>query len=142
MNLSKTRSFPGSFASLAAINQFFTEAAITAELDARAVHAVQLAVEEASSNIIEHAYGGEGHQPIDCTFHVTDRDLTITFHDYGQPFDPRLVPEPDRSSRLEDRTVGGLGLYFIYQLMDEVRFQFETDSGNTLTMVKYRERPS
>jgi anti-sigma regulatory factor (Ser/Thr protein kinase) len=142
MDLSQTRSFPGCFSSLDAISQFFTDAAITAKLGPRAIHAVQLAVEEASSNIIEHAYGGEGHQPIDCAFHVTDHSLTITFHDYGQSFDPHMVTEPDRSSSLEDRNVGGLGLYFIRQLMDEVRFQFESDAGNTLTMVKYRERPS
>jgi len=142
MDMSQTRSFPGCFASLDAINQFFTDAAITAKLGPRAVHAVQLAVEEASSNIIEHAYGGEGPQPIDCAFHITDHGLTITFHDYGRSFDPHMVAEPDRFSSLEDRNVGGLGLYFIRQLMDEVRFQFESDAGNTLTMVKYRERPS
>ncbi len=142
MDKSQTRSFPGCFASLDAINQFFTDAAITAKLSPRAIHAVQLAVEEACSNIIEHAYGGEGHQPIDCAFHITDHGLTIIFHDRGRSFDPCLVPEPDRTSRLEERNVGGLGLYFIRQLMDEVHFRFEADSGNTLTLVKYRENPS
>ena len=142
MDVSRSRSYPGCFASLAAINEFVTDAALAAQFDSRAVHAVQLAVDEACSNIIEHAYGGEGLQPIDCSYHITDRSLTITFHDHGRSFDPRCVAVPDRSSSLQDRSTGGLGLFFIRQLMDEVHFQFDCDAGNTLTLVKYRERSS
>ena len=103
------------------------------------VYAVQLAVDEACSNIIEHAYGGEGRGDIICVCDSHDQGLTVTLQDKGRPFNPREIPEPDLHCRLEDRQEGGLGLYIIYQLMDEVKFDFISQSGNVLKLVKLRE---
>ena len=77
MDSSQTLTFPGRFEGLAAISEFVTRAAMDAGLDARAIYAVQLAVDEACSNIIEHAYGGEGRGNIECTCRVNDMGLTI-----------------------------------------------------------------
>lgn len=142
VDTSQTRTFPGQFDSLAAIGEFVTRAAEAAGLDARAAYAVQMAVDEACSNIIEHAYGGERRGDIECTCRVNDDGLTVTLRDYGHPFDPACVPEPELCANIEKCKVGGLGLYFIRQLMDEVRFEFTPDSGNVLTMVKHKEAPS
>lgn len=136
MDTPKTATFPAQFDSLAAIGEFVTRAADAAGLDARAVYAVQLAVDEACSNIIEHAYGGEGRGDIECTYIINSHGLTVILRDYGCPFDPTSVPEPDLCASLEDRQAGGLGLYCIRQLMDQVCFEFTSDSGNVLTMVK------
>jgi serine/threonine-protein kinase RsbW len=141
MKTPKTATFPARFASLAAVGEFVTHAAEAASLNARAVYAVQLAVDEACANIIEHAYGGEGRGDIECTCIVNKNGLTVILRDYGRPFDPTRVPEPDLCASLEDRKVRGLGLYFIRQLMDKVRFEFTPDSGNVLTMVKRKEAP-
>jgi serine/threonine-protein kinase RsbW len=139
---SQTLTFPGRFEGLAAISEFVTRAAMDAGLDARAIYAVQLAVDEACSNIIEHAYGGEGRGNIECTCRVDDVGLTVILRDHGHPFDPDLVSEPNTSPELDDDacTGGGLGLYFMRQLMDEVDFTFTPGSGNQLTMVKRRKR--
>jgi serine/threonine-protein kinase RsbW len=141
MDTSQTRTFPGRFDSLAAISEFVTRAARAAGLDARAVDAVQLAVDEACSNIVEHAYGGEGRGDIECTCRVDSDGLTVVLRDHGRPFDPSSVPEPDLSPSLDDAacTGGGLGLYFVRQLMDQVHFEFTADSGNVLTLVKRKE---
>ena len=142
MGTSQTITFPGRFESLAEISEFVTDAARTAGLDACDVDAVQLAVDEACSNIVEHAYGGEGHGDIECTCRVNDDGLTIILRDQGHPFDPSLVPEPNTTCpSLDDETCtgGGLGLYFMRQLMDQVDFEFEPDSGNVVTMVKRKE---
>jgi serine/threonine-protein kinase RsbW len=136
VNGSQTRAFPGRFDSLAAIGEFVSRAAEAAGLDARAVYSVQMAVDEACSNIIEHAYGGEGRGNIECTCRVDDDGLTVVLRDEGRFFDPTSVPTPDLHANLEDRTGGGLGLYFMRQLMDEVHFEFTPGSGNLLTMVK------
>jgi serine/threonine-protein kinase RsbW len=141
MDTPKTATFPARFDTLAAIGEFVTQAAEAAGLDARAVYAVQLAVDEACSNIIEHAYGGEGRGDIECTCMVNNSGLTVILRDYGRPFDPASMPEPDLCASLEDRQARGLGLYLIRQLMDKVRFEFTADSGNVLTMVKRKEAP-
>ena len=144
MNDSQSRTFPGRFDSLADIGEFVTRAAEAAGLDEDAVYAVQIAVDEACSNIIEHAYGGEGRGAIECTCQVCDDALAVTLRDQGRPFDPSGVPEPDLNAELKDRTGGGLGLYFMRQLMDEVRFAFTPGSGNIVTLVKrvgHKESP-
>jgi len=146
MDISRTRVFPGRFDSLAAIGEFVTSAAEDAGFDACAAYAVQMAVDEACTNIIEYAYGGEGRGDIECTCRISDDRLTVILHDYGRSFDPASVPEPDLDACLEDRKVGGLGLYFMRRLMDKVHFEFTPDSGNVLTMVKCKgaalEQPS
>ncbi len=138
---SQTITFPGQFESLAAISEFVTRVAEAAGLDARAVDAVQLAVDEACSNIIQHAYGGEGRGDVECTCRTNDDGLTVIIRDHGRPFDPSLISEPDACPSLEDDscTGGGLGLYFMRQLMDKVRFEFSPDTGNVLTMIKRKE---
>ena len=142
MATSQTLAFPGRFDRLAAISEFVTRAAEAAGLDARAIYAVQIAVDEACSNIIEYAYGGEGRGDIECTCRINDGGLAVILRDHGRPFDPTSVPEPDLHASLEDRNGGGLGLYFMRQLMDKVHFEFTQDSGNVLTMVKRKETRS
>jgi len=133
------RTFPGRFGSLVTISEFVAAAAEKAGLDERAIYAVQMAVDEACTNIIEHAYGGEGRGDIECTCRIDDDGLTVILRDHGHHFDPSCVPEPDLDACLEDRDVGGLGLHFIRKLMDEARFEVAQDSSNVLTLVKRRE---
>ncbi len=139
MNTEQKLTFPGRFDSLAAISEFVARAAEAASLDERAVYAVQLAVDEACSNIIEHAYGGEGRGDIEITYRINSDGLTVILRDYGRPFNPNSVPPPNLHSSLEERNERGLGLYFMRELMDEVHFEFTPDSGNVLTMVKRKQ---
>jgi serine/threonine-protein kinase RsbW len=111
---------------------------------------VQVAVDEACSNIIEHAYGGEvaadapcppgtpRPQIIRCTCRTQQDRLIIELHDHGRPFDPATVPKPDLDADLNERHAGGLGVYFIQQLMDAVHFESTPGQGNTLTLTKFR----
>ncbi|HEY74411.1 MAG TPA: SpoIIE family protein phosphatase [Thermoflexia bacterium] len=138
MDTPQTRTFPGRFDSLAAIGEFVTHAAEAAGLDERAIYEVQMAVDEACSNIIEHAYGGEGRGDIECACRTDEHALTVTLRDHGTPFDPTRAPKPDLDAPLDERQVGGLGAYFMQQLMDEMRFEHTPDLGNVLTMVKHR----
>lgn len=137
--------FPAQFTSLDEIREFVGNAAKDCGLDDNAIYAVQLAVDEACTNIIEHAYGGECQQKIQCNCLAAVDGLTITLRDCGRPFNPACVPEPDLTSALEDRQAGGLGFYFINRLMDDVHFAFDQVTGNhrcnVLTMVKRKARP-
>jgi len=138
MRWQQTRTFPARYDSLAVIDRFVADAAGRAGFDSCTVYQVQLAVDEACSNIIEHAYGGEGPEMIECSLQVADGDLTVVLRDTGQPFDPSIVPEPDVDADLDARTGGGLGLFFIRRIMDEVTFDFDTEDGNVLTLVRRR----
>jgi serine/threonine-protein kinase RsbW len=135
-------SFLGRFASLAPIAEFVGRAAEAAGLDERAIYAVQLAVDEASTNIIEYSYGGEGRGEIEITCRISSDGLTVILRDGGLPFDPERVPSPNLHATLEERDAGGLGVYLMRQLMDEVHFHSAPDSGNTLTLVKLNKAPS
>lgn len=100
-----------------------------------AVYSIEMAVDEACSNIIEHAYGGEGKGNIGCTCSVNEQSITITLTDRGKSFDPSTIPQPNLSDELDERQAHGLGLYFMRQWMDEVHF-IHNGSENVLTMVK------
>ncbi|MBI4928234.1 MAG: ATP-binding protein [Anaerolineae bacterium] len=137
-----TRSFPGRYDSLAQIGEFIRGITDKAGLNNFAAYTVEMAVDEACSNIIEHAYGAEDQGPITCTCKVNTKGLTIILEDRGRPFDPELVSEPDVTGELEDRPSHGLGLFFIRQWMDEVEFEFESGNGNRLTLYKKRTTAS
>jgi anti-sigma regulatory factor (Ser/Thr protein kinase) len=138
MDTEQTLTFPGRFESLAAIGEFISRAAEDAGLDADAAYAVQVAVDEACTNIIEHGYSGEGQGDVECTCRIDDDGLTVVLRDQGCPFDPSCAPPPDLDAKIEDRSNSGLGIYLMHQLMDEVRFQRSLRTGNVLTMVKHK----
>ncbi len=136
-SFSKTKSFPGNYESLARIGDFVREIAQDAGFESFAVYSIEMAVDEACSNIIEHAYGGEGKGDIRCTCSVGEDKMEIVIKDKGKPFDPSSVPPPNLSKDLEDRQAHGLGLHFIRKWMDEVDF-LSKGAENTLTMVKHK----
>lgn len=132
---------PGRFESLSEIAEFVTSMVREAGWDEHEIFHVQMAVDEACSNIIEHAYGQDKAGEVTLTCCVeTQGDLVIKIHDHGKPFDPASVPEPAIGVELENLPEGGLGLYFMRKLMDEVTFRFDTKHGNELTMVKRRPK--
>ncbi len=131
--------FPGRLENLARIDEFVAQGAKLAGLDEDDIYSVRVAVEEACSNIIEHAYGGEGNGDILCTVCPNENGLTITLLDHGRPFDPRCVPPPNLHADLKHRKEGGLGLYFMQALMDEVDYQSSPNNGNQLILVKRKK---
>ena len=132
---------PGRFGSLAQIADFISRAARQAGFSEDDVFQVQMAVDEACSNVIEHAYGAghAGDIKLSCRLEPGE-EFIVTIQDSGRPFDPDSVPDPPLGVDLEDLPEGGLGLYFMRNLMDDVRFEFNPKSGNTLTMVKVLKR--
>lgn len=96
---------------------------------------LETAVDEASTNVIKYAYGGAaGFFEIDCD--VEGQDIVITIRDRGKAFDPGSVPQPDIGADLEDRKIGGLGIYIMRKMMDEVKYSFDERHGNRLEMRK------
>jgi serine/threonine-protein kinase RsbW len=134
-----TENFPSRFESLAGIRDFVNLAAKDAGFNEKEIYAVELAVDEACANIIEHAYDGEGKGQIECTCNNINGGLEIIIKDDGKPFDPDSVPSPDFSVDLEDLQPRGAGLFIIRNLMDDVSFTFSKNKGNILRMVKRKK---
>jgi serine/threonine-protein kinase RsbW len=138
MGQSRRLIVPGQFEQLAQIAEFVTRAAREAGLTDDDVFHVEMAVDEACSNIIEHAYADcSGDIDLACRSSAPGA-FEITIHDLGRPFDPDVVgmPKIELPAELADLDEGGLGLYFMRKLMDEVRFEMVAGQGNTLTMTK------
>ena len=116
--------------------EYVTQCAESAGFDARALYQIQLAVDEACANVVDHAYQGmePGEFEISCSF--GQASLTIDVRDWGRGFEPNDVEQPDVEAPLEERTLGGLGLYIVNKVMDHVEFTFDPKVGNRLRMAK------
>ncbi len=97
---------------------------------------LQLATDEACANVVDHAYQGlePGDMEVCCC--LDGQTFIVRVRDWGRGFDPGAVPDPKVTAPLQERTLGGLGLYLIYQVMDSVTFTFDPREGNVLTMKK------
>jgi len=121
---------------LVEVSDFVVRVAHTLDLHESVCFAVQMAVDEACANIMEHAYGGCADGSICISLRADTEEVVVIIRDHGQPFDPTAVTRPDPTAPLEERGEGALGLYLMEQLMDSVEFRFDTLQGNTLTMRK------
>jgi serine/threonine-protein kinase RsbW len=115
---------------------YVTEVAREAGFIDPALYQIQLAVDEACANVVQHAYAGmePGYMEVSCCLEA--RAFAIRVRDWGKDFDPDSVAEPDVKAPLEERRFGGLGLFLLKQVMDQVEFAFDPERGNELTMVK------
>ena len=94
---------------------------------------INLALEEAVSNVMLYAYpGGSGQVLVECN--KSDK-LVFTITDSGVPFDPTQQAEPDVTQSFEERPIGGLGIFLVRQIMDDVRYE-RKDNKNILTLTK------
>ncbi|MBR3812722.1 MAG: ATP-binding protein [Spirochaetaceae bacterium] len=99
---------------------------------------IDLAVEEIFVNIAHYAYKPEtGQAEIDCKFE--NGTLTVVFSDSGKKFDPLARQDPDTSLALEERKIGGLGIFLTKQFMDSVLYEY-ADGKNILTIEKKIEQ--
>jgi serine/threonine-protein kinase RsbW len=128
---------PANLDALTRISSFITDAAEQAGLDERSTWQLQLAVDEAATNIIQHAYDIDEPGDLTLSWQADDTCFTVKLRDQGRGFDPQEVPEPDMLLPPEQRQIGGLGIYLMTRLMDEVHFDFDPQHGNLVTMVKY-----
>lgn len=130
--------YSADFKNLESIRQLVGDEAKQAGFSCKDVYSIQLATDEACSNIIEHAYEGIPQGLIDISCDVRDGQFTVVIRDRGKEFNMSRVRKPNLSKELKEREVGGLGVYLMHQLMDEVRFSSSRKSGNILTMKKRR----
>lgn len=121
---------------VAQLAAFVEEACEKAGMDASTTMQMNLAMEEAVVNVMNYAYptGTKGDIDIEAT--INEKGLTFVIADSGTPFDPTAEKEADTSLSAEERPIGGLGIFLVKQLMDEVSYE-RKDGKNRLTLVKF-----
>ena len=121
---------------LSVISSLVSEAMEQTQIDAAIIPKVLQAVDEACTNIILYAHPErKGYIRLACW--LNHDDFVISIEDKGKPFNPCSVSPPKLDVNLEDRSVGGLGIYFMRKFMDEISYKYDRKIGNQLTMRKH-----
>lgn len=106
-----------------------------APIDPQAVFHLQLACDELLTNTISYGYADGASRTIAVSFTLRDGEVEVCIADDAAPFNPLDRPEPDVSLGLEERKAGGLGIHFVRQVMDEVRYA-HVDGRNVIRLIK------
>jgi serine/threonine-protein kinase RsbW len=120
------------------ISEFITQTMRQLNIqNSKYIYEVRLSVDEACTNVIEHAYSNKnnGRIVIRCMLSSTGDQFVVQIIDWGKSFDPTSVPKPDTQSSLNDRREGGLGVFLMREFMDSIKYT-SIQNENKLVMVK------
>ena len=117
------------------LNQFVEEIGEEFSLSPAIVFNLTLVLEEAVVNVINYAYPKEEHESIYLSARLHEGSIVLVLTDTGVEFDPTLAPEADITLSAEERPIGGLGIFLIRQIMNEVKYEC-IDGKNILTLEK------
>jgi anti-sigma regulatory factor (Ser/Thr protein kinase) len=131
---------PSTTENLAMIREFAAHVGGQAGMDDSAVSKLELAVDEACANVIEHAYAADTSQEVTVRAVFDEEMLQIIVEDSGRRFDPTRVPAEDLRTLVAERRTGGLGMQLMKSLMDEVHYEVTPEQTNQLRMVKRLKR--
>ncbi len=134
-----SHTFPARFEFLDEIRDLVAQVAREGGFSEKAVYSLQLAADEAATNIIEHAYEGISDASIHVACEMQGEDILIVMRDMGKPFNPSSVREPNLTADLSKRQIGGLGVYLMRKIMDTVHYEANAKTGNLLKMTKRRQ---
>jgi anti-sigma regulatory factor (Ser/Thr protein kinase) len=96
---------------------------------------LKLVLEEAVVNVINYAYPKEEHEFIYLSASMHEGSIVLVLTDTGKAFDPTAAPEADITLSADERQIGGLGIFLIRQIMNEVKYE-RIDGKNILTLEK------
>ena len=133
--MQKTLRIKNDIHELSMMNQFLEEAGEELGLSTAFMMSLNLVMEEAVSNIIFYAYKGDVEDAVDISLVREGGELIVTWRDHGIAFAPTLRNDPHITLSAEDRPIGGLGIFLIKKIMDEVSYQ-RVDERNVFIMKK------
>jgi len=99
------------------------------------IFTLHLALDEILTNIISYGYSDTKDHKIDIRYSFQEDFLKLEITDDSNPYDPANAPEPDVDSSLENRKIGGLGIYLIKNMMDDIKYSSK-NGKNTLVLTK------
>ena len=122
-------------AEISKLNQFIEEVGDEFSLAPDLVFNLTLVMEEAIVNVINYAYPKEEHEKIYVSARLHGGSISMVIADNGKEFDPTLAPEADITLSAEERPIGGLGIFLIRNIMNEVKYE-RIEGRNILTLEK------
>lgn len=122
-------------AEISKLNQFIEEVGDEFSLAPDLVFNLTLVMEEAVVNVINYAYPKEDHEKIYVSARLHEGSIIMIIADNGKEFDPTLAPEADITLSAEERPIGGLGIFLIRNIMNEVKYE-RIEGRNILTLEK------
>jgi len=127
-------------AALSGVRALVADAVLHGEFPATWTNRLQIAVDEAVTNIIEHGYEDRpcGEATINLAAQVSDDEFRITISDQGSHFDPKTMSDVDIQRHVASGHHGGLGVFLMRKIMDVVDYRYEGGKQNTLMLIKYR----
>ena len=131
----KTITLPNDVQEVPQLAAFVEEVCESYGVDMMTTMQMNLALEEAVVNVMSYAYpeGTKGYVDISA---LSESDcLTFVISDSGKPFDPTTKGEVDTTLPAEERSIGGLGIHLVKQLMDSIQYEYK-DGHNVLTLKK------
>lgn len=121
---------------LSKIREFISSNASEAGFSKDEIDNIILAVDEACTNVIKHAYKYSPDEDIMIEIKYNKSAFTVTIEDKGISFDPNLIPSPDLQKYHREHRVGGLGMYLMKTLMDEVKYMSVPGKYNRVSLTK------
>lgn len=134
-NQIQTLSVEASTEHLAKVRDFVAAHAESIGLSQKDISEIRLAVDEAYTNIIKHAYKNSPTEKVSIEIGSDAKKLWISLMDEGKSFDPNTYSEPDLMQRIKEKKRGGMGVYLIKKVMDQVQYN-RTGKTNEIRMVK------
>jgi serine/threonine-protein kinase RsbW len=128
---------PSQTAKLKRVRRFVAAAAQRFGFSMDDASKIALAVDEACTNIIKHAYNFAEDKAIHLTILTRDGRFEVLITDHGKPFDPDAVKLPNMKEYLSHYRHGGLGMYLMKSLMDRVEYRIHPGLKNQVVLVKY-----
>jgi len=122
---------------LSIIREFTKTAAVESGFSDETVGKIILAVDEACTNVIKHAYKYSPEGEILITINFENQKFTISITDEGTRFNPGNVPDPDLKEYHKQKRIGGLGMFLMKKLMDDVKYINLSENKNQVVLVKY-----
>ena len=98
-------------------------------------YAVNLSLDELLTNTISYGYEDDGQHDIDIALRLEDGVIVVEISDDGIPFEPANAPVPDTDAPLQDRPIGGLGIFLVGRMMDSFEHRY-SDGRNIVTLTK------
>lgn len=120
---------------LSEVRDFVAEHAAAFGFNQQEVADIRLAVDEAYTNIIKHAYQNNADETVEIELGYNNTKFWVTLLDTGNTFDVSKYSKPNICQRIKEKKRGGVGVYLIRKLMDDVEYQTE-DATNTIRMTK------